>query len=451
MHQNDQAYVTQLEKIDGWGADDMKSLVQGQNTPLSGNKFRVSVGWKVSAAQAAVDLSAFLLATTSKVRSDEDMIFYGQPRSVDGSIAINSSAPSSDGGVSEFSLDVSSLAADVEKIAFTATTPADSSPPLSTIESLHIKVTPENDAVDACEFVIDTRNAPEAAMILGEVYRRAGDWKFRAVGQGFVGGLAPLAEHYGVVVDDPGTSAPPYDQASPGTSAPPIASAPSASSAPASTPAPVSSPASASAPVPAVNLSKVSLSKAKPSVSLEKRGASLGQIRVNLDWTQKVDGKGLFGQAKKTSIDLDLSCLFLLDDGGKGAIQALGSNFGSYENIPWIHLLGDDRTGSTSGGEWLHINGARWDNIQRLVIFALIYEGVPNWSATDGVVSLHVPDQPIVESRLEGESKHRVCAVATLENDKGRLKMTQENRYFESAKELDEHYGIGLNWTAGTK
>ncbi|MFK8082355.1 MAG: TerD family protein [Granulosicoccus sp.] len=412
----------------------MKTLVQGQNTPLTGNGFVVSVVWKAAAATQAIDVSAFLLSSDGKVASDDDMIFYGQPSSSGGSVSLLSGSPSSESGTTRFSIDVSSLPAGVDRVAFTATTPAATSPALSLIRSLDITVSPsgENpDSAQGCQFTIDTANAVEAAMIVGELYRRGDSWKFRAVGQGFVGGLAPLAEHFGVEVDDPGTANP--------SGTPPV------------TP-PVEPPASPPAePQPAISLSKISLSKSKPSISLEKPGKSLGEIRINLNWNQKIPGKGLFGQPKNTSVDLDLSCLFLMKNGEKGAVQSLGQNFGAYDSAPWIHLQGDDRTGNVTDGEWLNINGAHWDDIQLVVIFALIYEGVPNWSSTDGVVTLRVPDHPVVESRIDGESKHRVCAVAALENVNGGLKMTQENQYFRSAKELDEHYGIGLSWSAGRK
>lgn len=404
----------------------MKELVQGQNTALLASTFKVDVVWSGSAQSPEIDVSAFMLEPSGKVSGDEDMVFYGQQASRDGSVSIVSETKTGGGGTTQFSVDLSIVSANVDRIAFTATTPAASSPPLSSVAALAISV--DSGAEDACTFAVDTQSSVEAAMILGELYRRADQWKFRAVGQGFEGGLAPLAEHFGVEVDDPGTSAPVQDNE----------------------PAPVSAPQAA--PEPGVNLDKISLSKNKPSVSLEKRGSSLGEIRVNLNWNQQqVTSKGLFGFQKQSSIDLDLSCLFTLKDGSKGAVQALGNNFGDFEKLPYIHLLGDDRTGGVSEGEWLRINGARWADIEKIVIFALIYEGVPNWASTDGVIRLHVPDHPLIESKMDGESNLRVCAVATLENEAGRLKMTQENRYFKSAKELDEHYGVGLNWTVGRK
>ncbi|MDR5650598.1 TerD family protein, partial [Staphylococcus nepalensis] len=101
---------------------------------------------------------------------------------------------------------------------------------------------------------VETNGRQEAALILGELYRRNDSWKFRFIAQGFNGGLKPLAEHFGVDVEDTPTPTP----------------------APASTPTPPPAPAS-------VNLSKVSLTKEKPSISLVKKD-DFGKIRINLDW-----------------------------------------------------------------------------------------------------------------------------------------------------------------------
>ena len=176
----------------------------------------------------------------------------------------------------------------------------------------------------------------------------------------------------------------------------------------------------------------MSLSKSSPTISLEKKGGTLGEIKINLDWNQGEPKKGLFGLTKSGGIDLDLCCLYELADGTRLGIQALGKNFGEFERPPYIQLAGDDRTGSVRGGEWMRINGERWGEIRRVLVYAMIYEGVPNWSATDGVVTLYAPGNPEVEVRMEGTSDERLCAVTLLENDGGNLKVTRENRYFKT-------------------
>ena len=181
----------------------VKALIQGQNTPVAGTEFKVTVKWTTGAGATSIDVSAFLLNSTGKVARDEDMIFYGQPSAENGSVAIKSDT----GQELVFAVDVSRMGNGVEKVAFTATTPAATSQPLSTINSLDISVHPES-GEEPCQFSIETKQSTEAAMILGELYLRNNAWKFRAVGQGFEGGLAPLAEHMGVTIDDPGTSSP---------------------------------------------------------------------------------------------------------------------------------------------------------------------------------------------------------------------------------------------------
>ena len=101
-----------------------------------------------------------------------------------------------------------------------------------------------------------------------------------------------------------------------------------------------------------VSLSKVTLTKASPSVSLSKRGQAGGQLRVNLQWsTGAPQKKGLFGRLSggAGAIDLDLACLWEFSDGSKGVVQALGNAFQApYQGAPIIRLDGDDRSGSNA-------------------------------------------------------------------------------------------------------
>ena len=148
-----------------------------------------------------------------------------------------------------------------------------------------------------------------------------------------------------------------------------------------------------------VSLSKVTLTKSAPSVSLTKSGAATGQLRVNLNWNARPAAPqqgGFFSRmsaAAQPGIDLDLGCLYEFTDGTKGVVQALGNAFASqnYGPAPIITLDGDDRSGTNSGGENLRIDLNRVADIRRILVFAFIYEGVPNWAAADGVVTLYPP------------------------------------------------------------
>jgi tellurite resistance protein TerA len=361
---------------------------------------------------AEIDVSAFALGSAGKVRGDGDMCFYGQTSVLGGAVQMTESAA----GRAVFTLDLSRLEAAVEKVALTATI-YENKASFDRVSQLSVTVS------GGVEAQLPTAGMKETALILGEFYRRQGEWKFRCVAQGFAGGLEPLAKHFGVEVAAP-TPAP-------------------AQAAPQPVPVPPAAPKSS------VSLSKVTLDKARPSISLEKTAAGFGEIKVNLDWN-KGSGGGFFSRSK--SIDLDVGCLYELQDGRKGAIQALGESFGSLEHAPYIQLMGDDRTGSVAGGEWLHINGVKWSEVRRILVFAFIYEGAPDWKATDGVVTIYIPGQPDIEVRLNEEGgRDAMCAIAMLENVNGAVKVSRRVDFHRGHSAVDKAYGWGMSWKAGSK
>lgn len=201
---------------------------------------------------------------------------------------------------------------------------------------------------------------------------------------------------------------------------------------------------------PGVNLSKVTLSKATPSVNLTKPGDSQGAMRVNLNWSQGKK-RGLF--KRSSAVDLDLGCLYELADGSKGVIQAIGNNFGALHTPPFIFLDGDDRTGEASGGENMHINLAQPDTFRRILIFAFIYEGVPNWAAADGVATLFPSDGRQIEVRLDSPvNGARSCAIALLQNSSGGLTVHREVNYINGNQSaIDRAYGWGMDWQPASK
>ena len=196
----------------------------------------------------------------------------------------------------------------------------------------------------------------------------------------------------------------------------------------------------------------MSLTKTERTISLGKDDGRFGRIRVNLDWNQRKSG-GFFGIGS-TAIDLDLGALIETRDGSRTAVQALGDSFGSWQDFPYAVLQGDDRSGAASGGEWLDINGDRWNLMKRVLIFAFIYEGVANWRETDGVVRVMVPGQPEVEVRmneLAGSGSDTMCAVALLENIGGEIRVSREVRFFAGHEPMDKSYGWGMRWVEGSK
>lgn len=362
-----------------------------------------------------IDVSAFLLAPTGKVRGDGDMCFYGQPVVQGSAVQI----VTADSGLVSFSLNLDQVEPAIEKIALTATIDENRAR-FDACNNLTVSIT------GGIEAPITTQGMQETALILGEFYRRNNEWKFRCVAQGFAGGLEPLAKHFGVD----------------------IAPAP----APAPSPIVTPPPAPASSPKP-LNLNKISLDKRQSSISLDKKDGNFGEIRVNLKWNSgpKKDG-GFLGFGKSKGIDLDVGCLYELKDGYRGAVQALGNSFGSFRDEPFIELMGDDRSGNSDDGEWLRINGSHWREMKRILVYAFIYEGAPNWHSTNGIITMYVPDQPPIEVRLSEEGGQMgMCAIALLENVNGTVRVNREVRFFKGHQEMDVAFGWGMNWRAGSK
>ena len=205
-----------------------------------------------------------------------------------------------------------------------------------------------------------------------------------------------------------------------------------------------------------VSLSKVTLTKNAPTISLSKQGASAtsGELRVNLNWISRPHAGGLFRRQSSSDIDLDLGCLYELSTGRKGVVQALGNAFSSRnEGSPIISLDGDDRTGESAEGENLRIDLSRLRDIRRILVFTYIYEGTPNWAGANAVVTLYPQGGVPIEIRLdEADPSARTCAIALLESTGSDLSIRREVRYVKGTQSaLDTAYGWGMSWAKGRK
>jgi tellurite resistance protein TerA len=215
------------------------------------------------------------------------------------------------------------------------------------------------------------------------------------------------------------------------------------------------------APAPGVSLSKVTLTKNAPSVSLSKQGATGGLLRVNLNWTARPATGGGGGFLSRLTgggqgIDLDLGCLWELTNGTKGVVQALGKSMAAHvapQYSPIIWLDADDRSGSSEGGENLFVDLAQAAWIKRVLVFAFIYEGTPNWAAANAVATLFPVAGPQIEVLLdEHDPSAPMCAIALLENVGGEITIKREVRYVRGGQSaLDKAYGWGMNWAPGRK
>jgi tellurite resistance protein TerA len=208
-----------------------------------------------------------------------------------------------------------------------------------------------------------------------------------------------------------------------------------------------------------VSLDKVTLTQAAPAVSLTKSGSAGGVLRVNLNWNARPAGakKGGFLSrlAGPPSIDLDLGCLFDYADGSKGVVQALGNAFRdrhSFGADPICWLDGDDRSGANAAGENLFVRLDDVQRINRIMVFAYIYQGAADWAGADGVVTLFPVSGPQVEVRLDATGGNAgMCGIAMLERSGADLVVRREVRYVSGHDTLDQAYGWGLRWTPGRK
>ncbi|GHG83425.1 TerD family protein [Streptomyces glebosus] len=324
-------------------------MTPGSNLPLSAVRVAVDV-----TAPVRLDVSGLLLAADGKVRSDDDFVFYNQPA---GPGVTHSAAA---GGGDTITVDTAAVPDGIEKIVVTAS--------LDTPGATFAGTEPTGTVRNADDGSVLASFTPpqlgtETALVVVEIYRRAGAWKVRAVGQGYANGLAGIATDFGVSVEEPAAApqapaAPAAPQAPP---APPAAApAPAAPTGqwgpPTGAPAPVAPPAAAApAPAPAPAPGKINLDKGRVSlqknqtVSLVKGGRPLlSSVRMGLGWEPAFRSK---------SIDLDASVIAYGPDRKKvdncffGKLMILGGA---------IQHSGDNLTGEGAGDDeaiTVHLGG----------------------------------------------------------------------------------------------
>ncbi|MFD8565427.1 TerD family protein [Streptomyces sp. NPDC059639] len=412
-------------------------MSKGTNVAVQASAVRVELGWRGGPGVPDADASALLLAS-GKVRSDADFVFYNQPAHASGAVRHEGKTTTGGAVTDTLFVDLARVEPAVERVVLAASADGGA---FGRVPGLYIRVLDADSGAELARF--DSTDATvETAFVLGELYRRQGAWKFRAVGQGYDSGLAGLATDYGITVDEPQRAAPPTapERAGP----PPMPTAPPPAAGP-------------------VRLTKVTLTKAAPSVSLAKQGGTSGAMRVNLNWEVRKQFSGWGSKrgratARHRDLDLDLCALYELTDGRKGVVQALGNAFGSLYQAPYIHLDGDDRTGGVAAGENLTINLDHKDALRRVLIFVTIYEGARSFADLHATVTLApLGGAPIDFSLDECTVPSTVCALALITNSGGDLTVQREARYLvpergvSPQRTVDHAYGWGMNWTPGRK
>ncbi|MGH4033078.1 TerD family protein [Actinomycetota bacterium Odt1-20B] len=204
----------------------MRELAKGENTALpaladEGGSLIARLGWSSASGEEDADVSVLLLRENGKVGGNEDFYFYNHPVAPDGSVQLLGQTPTDNGSEDRIKLDLSALPQAVRCVVIAASRYQRAG--FGELEDLRLTLTGRT-GEDVLGFTI-TGATVESAFVFGEVYRRAGEWKFRAVGQGYETGLAGLATDYGIEIDEDdgqegaastGTDVPGADLSAPG-------------------------------------------------------------------------------------------------------------------------------------------------------------------------------------------------------------------------------------------
>jgi stress response protein SCP2 len=177
------------------------AMLKGSNVPLEATAVRAVLRWAPAQGSPEVDASALLLGPDGRVRSDEDFVFYNQPRHPSGAVRLLGKRREPEGMTDAIQTDLTGVEGDVGRVLLVAS--ADDVP-FEQVRSLCI-VLHDADVAGGeplAYFEITPETGEETALICGELYRRGDAWKFRALGEGYSNGLKGLANDFGISVDD---------------------------------------------------------------------------------------------------------------------------------------------------------------------------------------------------------------------------------------------------------
>ncbi|MGC2996826.1 VWA domain-containing protein [Streptomyces sp. G35A] len=269
-----------------------RSMSKGSNLPVDAPVVRVELAWAPGPGVPDIDASALLLTESGRVRDDGDFVFYNQPRHASNAVTHRGKRSAGGGATDTVEVDLRSVEPAVDRIVLCASADGGT---FGQVPGLVLRLVDAGTGAEVARF--DMAAGTETAFIGGELYRRQGKWKFRAVGQGYASGLAGLATDFGITVDD----ASPADGGSQAATAPapPVAAASAPPPAPVAPhpPAPAVPPAVPPGPaqpsgaprltkgeerLPVDMRKRLSLRKEQVAVSLRKHGATGVTARVIL-------------------------------------------------------------------------------------------------------------------------------------------------------------------------
>ena len=189
------------------------SLRKGQKVELTkGNpslkKILIGLGWDTNKYDGGfdfdLDAAAFLLGANGKVTSDADFVFYNNLKHASGAVEHlgDNLTGAGEGDDEEIKIDLEKVPANIEKIDFTVTIyDADArKQTFGQVSNAYIRVVDDVTQQELIRYDLGEDFSVETAVVVGEIYRHNGEWKFNAIGSGWSGGLAALGRNYGVNV-----------------------------------------------------------------------------------------------------------------------------------------------------------------------------------------------------------------------------------------------------------
>ena len=186
------------------------SLQKGQNVSLSKaapgmKKVRFGLGWDARATDGAafdLDASAFVLDASGKVLSDQHFVFYNNPLDPSGAVAHKGDNRTGQGGGDDevLEIDLGLMTPNAAKVTFVATIHDAEARKQSfgQVSNAYIRALNAEGELELARYDLSEDASTETAMIFGELYRNNDEWKFKAIGQGYAGGLAAVARDFGV-------------------------------------------------------------------------------------------------------------------------------------------------------------------------------------------------------------------------------------------------------------
>jgi len=190
------------------------SLKKGQKVDLTKSNpglvnVIVGLGWDTNkydgGAAFDLDAAAFLVQANGKVTSDNDFIFYNNPKDAAGSITHlgDNKTGEGEGDDEQIRIELSKVPATVEKINFTVTIheAAERNQNFGQVSNAFIRIFDETTNEELIRYDLSEDYSIETAVVVAELYRNNGEWKFSAVGSGFEGGLTALCKNFGISVD----------------------------------------------------------------------------------------------------------------------------------------------------------------------------------------------------------------------------------------------------------